>query len=123
MIIFGLCSAVKRGDLIIVDIQRIGPDPVLHGIEPFARLVGARTMGQVSACIEAHPQNGVSGLQKGKEHTLVRLAAGIGLHIDKAASEQFLCPFDRKFLGHVHKLAPAIIAAAGIAFGIFVRHD
>src|ERR1700733_7737364 len=42
------------------------------------------------------------------------------LHIGKFAAEQFLCARDRQFFDDIDAFAPAIVAAAGIAFSVFV---
>jgi hypothetical protein len=71
---------------------------------------------------EIKPKKGVARLQQGEEYALIGLAAGIGLHIGKRAAEQLTGPFDCQLLGDIDELAPAVIALAGIAFGIFVGH-
>ena len=44
----------------------------------------------------------------------------MGLHIGEGAIEQALGPVDGELLDHVDVLAAAVIALAGIAFGVFV---
>ena len=44
----------------------------------------------------------------------------MGLHIGEGAVEQALGPVDGELLDHVDVLAAAVIALAGIAFGVFV---
>ena len=68
--------------------------------------------------VEAH--EGVARLQQRQEHRLVRLAAGIRLHVGEAAAEQLLGALDRQRLGDVDELAAAVIAPARIALGVFV---
>jgi hypothetical protein len=46
----------------------------------------------------------------------------LGCTLAKAAAEQRLGPVDGEVLGDVDELAAAIVAAARIAFGIFVGH-
>ncbi len=45
-----------------------------------------------------------------------------GCTLAKAHAEQLAGPLDRQVLGHVDELAAAVVALAGIAFGILVRH-
>jgi hypothetical protein len=45
------------------------------------------------------------------------------LDIGEAAAEQRLGALDRQLLGDVDELAAAVVAAAGIALGIFVGQD
>ena len=66
------------------------------------------------------PRIGVAGLQQRQQHRLVRLRAGMRLHVGEGAVEQALGAVDREALGDVDELAAAVIAPAGIALGIFV---
>src|SRR5215813_8928166 len=43
------------------------------------------------------------------------------LHIHVLGAEEFLGAIDSKILDYVHELAPAVVAAPWIAFGVFVR--
>ena len=63
---------------------------------------------------------GVAGLQQRQHDGLVRLAARMRLHIGEGAVEQPLGAIDGELLDDVDILAAAVIALAGIAFGIFV---
>jgi hypothetical protein len=62
-------------------------------------------------------------LEQSEEHGLVRLCAGMGLHIDISGTEKFPGAADRDLLDRVDMLAAAIVAASGIALGIFVGQD
>ena len=118
----GLVLGRKLGDLVVVDPQVLLAHAVLDRVEPLARLVGRRAVGQVAAGVEAHAQDGVAGLDQRLEHALVGLAARIRLHVGEAAAEQLLGPLDGQVLGDVDILAAAIVALARIAFGVFVGH-
>ena len=71
---------------------------------------------------EVEPHERVAGLHQREEHRLVGLAAGIGLHVGELALEQLAGALDGERLGDVDELAAAVIAPAGIALGVFVRH-
>ena len=118
----GLVLFRERFDLVIVKLVVLFAHAVLDGIEPFAGLVRLGPVGQVAARVEAHAQNGVTGLQQRGEHALVGLAARIRLHVGEIAVEQFARAFNRQVFRHIDKITPAIIAAARVAFGIFVGH-
>ncbi|CUH43720.1 hypothetical protein RUM4293_02615 [Ruegeria atlantica] len=118
----GLVFFCQRLDLIIVQHVVFFADAILHRIEPLARLVGARAVGQVTACVQAHAQNGVAGLDQCLEHALVGLRARVRLHVGKAAAKQLFGAVDGQVLGDVHVLAAAIVTPSGIAFGVFVGH-
>ncbi len=80
-------------------------------------------MGQVTTGIEVEAHEGVAGLEHGKKHGLVHLGTGIGLHIGKFATKEFLGAVNRQLLGDINKFTAAIVALARITFGIFVGHD
>ena len=63
------------------------------------------------------------GCRSAKNTRLVGLGAGMGLDIGEGAVEQLAGALNGEGFGHVHILAAAIIAPAGIAFGVFVGHD
>ena len=71
--------------------------------------------------VETHER--VARLQQREEHRLVRLAAGIRLHIGELAVDKLLDALDRQRLDDIDKFAAAIIAPARIALGIFVGQD
>ncbi len=113
----------KLADLIHVDAPVLLAHAILDGVEPLARLVGLGAVRQVPAAVEAHPEDRVARRQQRLVNALVRLAAGIGLHIDEADAEELLGALDGERLGDVHELAAAIVALARIALGIFIGHD
>ncbi len=65
-------------------------------------------------------QKGIAWLQQRQHHGLIGLCAGMRLDIGEFAAEKLLRPVDGDFLRHIDEFAPAIIAPAGIALGIFV---
>ncbi len=103
---------------------------VRHDVEPLAAHVERHAVRQVAAFGQAHAQDGVAGLQEGEQHGLVGLRAGIGLHVGGFGAEELLHAVDGQLLDHVHVLAAAVVALAGIAFCVLVgelralgRHD
>ena len=77
-------------------------------------------MGQVAAVGQLHTHHGVAGLEQGQLHGHVGLGAGVGLDVGVGAVEELLGPLNGDVLHHVHILAAAIVAVAGIALGVFV---
>ena len=63
------------------------------------------------------------GGYEGEEDGLVGLGAGMGLHVGEAAAEEGFGALDGEALGDVDLFAAAVVAAAGIALGVFVRQD
>ncbi len=106
--------------LVEVDAPVLGAHAVLRGLEPFARDVGARAMGQVPAGGQRHAEDRVARLEQRQIHRLVGRGAGMRLNIGEAAIEQRLGPLDRQAFGNVDKLAATVIAPTGIALGVFI---
>ena len=77
-------------------------------------------MGQVAAVRQVHAEHRVAGLQRRHVDGDVRLRAGVRLHVGVLGAEKLLGAVDGELLGAVHEFAAAVIALAGIAFGIFV---
>ena len=107
-------------DLVEVDQMVIGTDAVLDRVEPFARLGRRSAVGQVAAGGEAEAHDRVAGLQQRHHHRAIGLCAGMRLDVGETAAEQLLGALDRQRLDRVGRRAALVIAAAGIAFGIFV---
>src|SRR3712207_8549473 len=63
---------------------------------------------------------GVTGVQTCALPILVGLCAGMRLHIGEAAVEQACGALRGEGLGLVHEFAAAVVAPAGIAFGVLV---
>ena len=105
-----------------VDALGVRRDAIADGLEPLAGHVDRGAVGQMPARRQIKAHEDVAGLEAGEEDRLIRLAAGIGLHIGEFAAEEFGGAIDRQLLGDVDELAAAIIAAARIALRIFVGH-
>ncbi len=93
---------------------------VAHHLEPFAAHVQRHAVGEVAAFGQAHAHDGVAGLQQGEEDGLVGLRARVGLDVGKVGAEQLFAAVDRQLLDHVNVFAAAVVAAAGVALGVFV---
>ena len=117
----GLVLERKRLDLIDVDALIGLTQSVADRVEPFAGEVGRGAVRQMPAGIEPHPEDCVAGLGNSEQNGLVRLTAGMRLHIGKVATKQLAGPLDREQFHHIDMLAAAVIAAARIALRIFVR--
>jgi hypothetical protein len=78
-------------------------------------------MRQMPAVRERHAEDRIAGLQHGEVHGLVRLRARMRLHVRVFRLEQLLHAIERERLGNVDEFAAAVIALAGIAFGVLVR--
>ena len=103
-----------------VDAFGLGIECVVHGFEPFAGDVDGFAVGKVAAVVEVEAHDGVAGHESGHEDGLVGLAAGVGLDVDVVAVEEFLGAIAGEVFDDVDELAAAVVAAAGVAFGVFV---
>ena len=105
--------------LVVVDlflvVQAVG-----NHVEPFAGHVERHAVGQVAAFGQRHAHDGVARFQHRKEHALVRLRAGVRLHVGGFGAEQLLEAVDRQLLDDVDVFAAAVVALAGIAFCILI---
>ena len=110
-------------DLVEIDQVIVLPDAILHGVEPFARLRRRSTVSQMPARGEAETHDRIARLQQRHHHGAVGLRPRMRLDVGELAGEQFFRPFDRQRLDRVRRCAALIVAAAGIALGIFVGED
>ena len=109
--------------LIVVDLLGLGVQPVLDCLVNPAGDVDARAMGQVAAVRQAHPHDGVAGIDQGEVDGPVGLRAGMRLDIGETGAEELLGAIDRELLHHVHVLAAPVITLAGITLRVLVGQD
>ena len=69
---------------------------------------------------ERHAKDRVAWGKQRQHYRLVGLCPGMRLDIGKVAAEQPFGALDRQAFGDIDKGAAAVIAAAGIALGIFI---
>ena len=80
-------------------------------------------VGEVAAVGEVEAEDGVAGLQDRGIGRGVGLRAGVRLHVDVLAAEDLLGAVAGEVLDDVGVLAAAVVAAAGVALGVFVGED
>ena len=78
---------------------------------------------QVPAMGEIEAHDGVARLQHGGVGGLVGLRSGMRLHVDVLGVEELFCAIAGEVLHFVGILAAAVVALAGIAFGVFIGED
>jgi hypothetical protein len=86
-------------------------------------MFGRRAVREVAARVEAQAHEGVARLEQRQEDGLVRLAAGVGCTLAKPQPNSCLARSMASCSTSSTIFAAAIIALAGIAFGIFVGED
>jgi glycine hydroxymethyltransferase len=72
---------------------------------------------------ELHAEDCVARLEQRHVDGVVRLCAGVRLHVRVLGAEELLRPVDGQLLDLVHHLATAVIAPARIALRVLVRGD
>ena len=107
-------------DLVEIDQMVVAADAILDGVEPFSGLGRRGAVGEVPAGRKAHAEDRVAGLQERHHHRAVGLRARVRLDVGEAAAEQLLGAIDRQRLDRVRRPAALVVAAARIAFRIFV---
>ena len=120
MISLGRWRSASAAHLVEVDPLVLPAHAIADRLEPLARDVRRRAMGQMAAGRERHAQDGVAGLQQSEKHREVRRRSAVRLHVDVRAAEQPPRPVDRQLLGDIHELAAAIVAPPRIALGVLV---
>ena len=70
--------------------------------------------------VEVEPHEGVAGIEHGQEHGCIGLRSAVGLHVGILGAKELLHAVDGQLFHLIHHLAAAVVALAGIAFGIFV---
>ena len=109
--------------IVVIDGAGLLLDLVADHLVHDAAEIDRATVAQVSAVVQIHAHEGVTGVQAGQEHGHVGLCAAMGLHICPAGTVQLLGTLNGDGFALVHYLASAVVAFAGIAFSILVCHD
>ena len=119
----GMIFVRQFGDRVIIDPLVLFAHAIGNGVQPLARKGRRGAVGQVPAMRQTEAHQRIARLQQRELHRHVRLCARMRLDIGELGTEQFAGAVDGELLGDIDMLAPAIIAATGIALGIFVGQD
>ena len=93
---------------------------IMDGLEVAAGEVDLHAVAEVPAVFEHQRGEGVADLHHGHEDGHVRLGAAVGLDVGECAAEELLRPLACEVFDLVVKLAPAVVACAGVALGVLV---
>ncbi|OPX73389.1 MAG: hypothetical protein A4E43_01533 [Methanosaeta sp. PtaB.Bin005] len=80
-------------------------------------------MGEVAAVSEVHAHDGIARVEYGEVGSHVGLGAAMGLDVNMLCAKELNAALSCQILGQVHAACAAIVAFAGIAFGILIGHD
>ena len=120
---FGPVLVRELLDVIVVDAMIVAAHAIGHDLEPLARHVDRRAVGQVAAGGEIEPHEGIAGLHQRHEGRRIGGGAGMRLHVCEFTSEKPGNPFNREVFRDIHVLAAAVVALARQALGILVGED
>ncbi|CGW50339.1 Uncharacterised protein [Salmonella enterica subsp. enterica serovar Typhi] len=109
-----------RLNLIHINKTAMRIDAIVKGVKPFAGLIDRRAVSEMAAALQAHAQNFVAGFQQRQIYRLIRLAAGVRLHVNITRAEKLLRAGYRQHLNLINELTAAVVAVLVIAFGVFI---
>ena len=110
-------------DLIIVDAARLRVHAVADAVIVFAGEIDAGAVRQMAAAGKIHAHERIARLQERGIDLQIGLRAGVRLYIGIGRAEQLFRALDRDRLQHIHIIAAAVIALAGVTLGVFVRQN
>ena len=113
----------EAAHFVIVDEAGVLVHAVGNHVEQAAGEVHRAAVRQVAAVGQVHAQNGIAWFGQREVGSHVRLAAGVGLHVDVVAAEQLLGALDGKVFGDVDEFAAAVVPLARITFGVLMREN
>ena len=91
-----------------------------HDVVQQAGLIDRRAVGQVTAIVQAHAEHGITRLAQRLIDRHVRLRARVRLHVRVFRAEQLAHAADGEVFHLIDAFAAAVVALAGIAFGVLV---
>ena len=107
----------------IVDEAGVPVHAVGNHIEQASGEVHRAAVRQVTSVGQVHAQNGITGFGQREVGSHVRLAAGVGLHVDVVAAEQLFGALDGKVFGDIDEFAAAVVPLARVTLGVLMRED
>ena len=110
-------------ELVVVDGFGVLADPVADDAVELAGEVELVAVGEVAAVGEVEAEDGVTRLEDGHVGGGVGLGAGVGLDVDVLGAEELFGAVAGEVFDDVGELAAAVVALAGVAFGVFVGED
>ena len=106
--------------VVVVNKAGFSVDVVFNGIEYQTGEVYRATMREVAAMGEVETHECVAGFHASHEHGHVGLSAGVRLHVGIFSPEELFDTVAAEVFHDVDYFATAVVAVAGIAFGVFV---
>ena len=123
MISFGLLALGDGFHLVVVDGLGVSADVIEGGAIELAAEAEPVAVRQMAAVGEIEAKDGIARSENGGVGRGVGLRAGVRLHVDVLGAEDLLGAIAGEILNNVGVFASAIVAAAWVAFGVFVGED
>ena len=106
--------------LVVVDGLGLGVHAVAGEVVVAAAEVHRRAVREMAALGQAHAEHRVAQLDERLVRAQVRVRAAMGLHVGEVRAEQLAGALAREVLHEVDLLAAAVVALAGVPFGVLV---
>ena len=117
---FGFVLHGERFHRIVVNGAGLLAYLIADGLVEDAGHVDGRTVREVASVCQVKTHEGVAGFEYGHENCHVGLCARVGLYVGVFGAVEFAYAVDGELFHLVHHLAAAVVACAGIPFGVFV---
>ena len=96
------------------------PNAVMNGVVQLTGKIEMHAVRQMSAMRQIHRQIRITRLENRQINRHVGLRAGMRLHVGVFGPEQFTDSLSRQIFDDIDEFTPAVVAATGISFSIFV---
>ena len=123
MMTLGFSRVGDGFELVVVDGFGVAADVIERGAIQLAAEAEPVAVGEVAAVGKIEAENGVARLQHRGVGRGIGLRAGVRLHVDVLAAKELARAVAGEVLDDVGILAAAVVAASGVALGIFVGKD
>ena len=110
-------------ELVVVDGFCVAANLIADDAVELAGEVEFVAVGEVAAVGEVEAEDAVAGLEKGHVGGGVGLGAGVGLHVDVLGAEELFGAIAGEVFDDVGELTAAVVALAGVAFGVFIGEN
>ena len=120
---FGFMLLCQLHQVVIVNSAGLRIDAIRDDIEILTRDIDLGTMGQMSAFIQVHAQDGITRLEQRKVNGDICLSARMRLDICVFSAEQLTGTFSGDFFHDIDAFTAAVISSSGVTFSVFIGQD
>ena len=113
----------ETAHLVIVNEFGVLPYAIRHDVEPLAREVDLRSVGEVAAMRKAHRKHCVARFSESAVDRDVCAGAAMRLQIGMFGAEESLCALNSDDLGLVDLATTAVVALARVTLSVLIAQD